>query len=89
MCQLLIFGEKRDYSQSNKAVVMQEIYSNILIRTVKHNTCTIWWIRAPIVNNLLQVSVDSDITKTNNHCTTYNLSKLNLLRIKLLNNEAL
>ena len=78
---LRIFEQKRDCSQSNKALVMQEIYANILMRTVKHNTCTIWRIRALIVNSLLQVSVNSDITKTNNHCTTYNLFKLNILTI--------
>ena len=33
----------------------------------------------PIVTNLFQVSINIDITKTTNHCTTY----------KLLSNEAL
>jgi len=59
-----------------------------LIITVKHNVYTIWWIRTSIVNNLFQVSVNIDITKTTTHCTTYNLFKLNPLRRKLFNNEA-
>ena len=66
------------YATYIKAVVMHEIYANIVIRTVKLNAYTIWWIRASIVNNLVQVSVNSDITKIANYCTTYNLFKLNL-----------